>query len=136
MSAATRVFHFGVQPTKADLHAPIVRSTVGSWLNDTMFVTDGDSFTEWGEAYVGGADALHVTITVDISSDCEPEELRVSREEARELYDLLAEELAGLNVRLADYWVETSDEWSEDARIHGLWALESISGRSLAGGAR
>lgn len=84
------------------------------------FITDGDSFTEWGEETTDrDHEALHVTLVLGI----EPSKGTASI--VRGAYALLEQALRdqGVAARLVDYAVFTNAHtWSEDSHTFGVYA--------------
>ena len=83
-----------------------------------------ESFTDYNEPHESFDDPVHVTVTVPDDDPLDPALVR-------EITAWLELGLAFNKGRLVDYCIESAETWGEDERIHGPYALASISGRSL-----
>lgn len=117
--------HFGV--TNNDANPTGVRATLRSELAKhrmhlPMFVTDGDSFTAWGETdFAGTDDQNHVTLTLDGP---------VSIPDALAYRAALQRIVSPAGLRVIDYVVRTdADDHSEDVATCGIGALANDSGK-------
>lgn len=129
-----RVVHFGIACRDSQEMRSIDVMSVARIL-PPGFITDGDSFTEWGETLgrSGLGDALHVMHVTDC--DFEDEDLtriRLSPEEVEEVESSLSDALADTPYRRVDHWVEGDMVvWSDDNYLYGPYALQSVSGRGV-----
>ncbi len=133
-----RVIHFGVVPVDRFIGAfdvPVILGLLSrAAKRDDLargFVTDCDSFTEWGESLREAderPDALHVLHVTDCDDfDGDGERIRLSREEVQEVARCLDDALSSEPLyRVVDYWLEDDLEvWGSDVHTYGPFALET-----------
>lgn len=126
----TRVLHFGTISGRSKVDASDRAEYVHNRLQALLLdrprpegtnIWVHESFTDYGEPLKDNDDAVHIVVDVDTDAPLTPER-------AREIRDYLAE-----TFMLVDYWIDSETTWGADERIHGLWGLESVSGRPTGG---
>ena len=124
----SRVLHFGVVDGTGVHSSARVHHAVEDMISGhgalNMFTSMGTSFTDYDEPVAADGEPVHVIARL------EDFDRPLTHEEAREFHYELAFWLPPW-LRLVDYWIDSDEVWGEDEHIHGLWALESISGRRL-----
>lgn len=138
-----RVVHFGVtnaarNMTSADvaLIEALFKGTSTQGGLAAGFLTDGDSFSDWGEPLMSPdePDALHVMhITECETYDADDERIRLSNDEVYEIANTLLEMVSMIpGYRVVEHWIEGDLEiWSDDNYIHGPFALASTCGKTI-----
>lgn len=133
----TRILHFGVV-ARDGRTTPGLEMALNTSLRFGPFDSLGTSFTETNETFgspldpfgkpLGERDALHVIVEVlqDEEDDTVPASADLVRTTGRLLHGMIPS-----GMRLVDYCIDSMPTWGEDERIHGPWALTSISGRKL-----